>query len=100
MDALNREYDAMTSELFDEFADPCSVVRGAADPVTARCYIEEGVEQVGEYGRVVGTVTHASFIKTEWDPLPRDIVTIDGNARKVQAIDSDDGLVVKAVLHG
>lgn len=100
MDALARDYDAMTSELFGEFADSCTVQRGADPAVASRCVIEKGVERVGQYGQVIGSVTHASFIKTEWDPQPRDVVTIDGNARKIEAIDVDDGLVVKVVLHG
>lgn len=100
MNALNRDFDAMTSDLFDQFADPCTVVRGAADPVTARCVVEDGIESIGQYGQVVGNVTHVSFIKTEWDPQRGDVVTLDGNARNIESIDSDDGLVVKAVLHG
>lgn len=100
MNALNRDFDAMTSDLFDQFADPCTVVRGSADAVTARCVVEDGVAKIGQYGQVIATITRASFIKAEWDPKPRDVVTIDSVARKVEAIDSDDGLVVQVVLHG
>lgn len=100
MNALNREFNAMTSDLFEEFADDCTVTRGAAGPVDARCIVDDGTAQVGEYGQVVGRATRVSFIKAEWDPARGDIVTLDGVGRKVDMIDSDDGLVVVAVLHG
>lgn len=67
--------------------------------------VDDGVAKVGQYGQVIGRVTKISFIKTEWDPVRGDVVTYpDRNgvllARKIEAIDTDDGRVVEAVLHG
>lgn len=93
-------FAGMDAALFDRMADDCTVQRGAVPPAPARCVVEDGVATVGEYGQVTGRVTRVSFIKQEWDPQRGDIVTIDAVARKVEAIDDDDGLVVKAVLHG
>ena len=100
MDAINRDYDAMTAALFDQYSDPCTVTRGAAAPVATRCIVEDGVERIGQHGQVIGRVTRLDFIKTEWSPARGDQVSIDGTIRAIEAIDSDDGLVVKAVLHG
>jgi hypothetical protein len=100
MNARARDFDQPTSDLFDEFADACTVTRGAADPVPSRCIVDDGTAQVGEYGQVIGRVTRVSFIKGEWNPARGDVVTIDGLSRPVERIDADDGLVVEAVLHG
>lgn len=100
MNALHRDFDAQTSELFEQFADACVVTRGADPAVTTRCVAEDGVEVVGEYGRVVGRATRVSFIKTEWDPKRGDLVSLDDTVRAVESLDSDDGLVVQVVLHG
>lgn len=98
MESLNRDFDDPTSDLFDQFADPCTVVRGTAPSVATRCVTEDGVQKLGEYGQVIATVRRVSFIKTEWLPVRGDMVTIDGDARMVECIESDDGLVVSAVL--
>lgn len=101
MSALCRQFDAPTRDLFEEFADPCTVTRNGAGPIPSRCIVEDGTAQVGEYGQVSGRVTKLSFIKREWNPARGDVVTLeDGSARKVEAIDSDDGIVVEVVLHG
>lgn len=97
---MNAQFNAMDAALFDQFADPCTITRGAAEPVTGRCIVEDGTAVIGEYGQVIGRVSRVSFIKAEWDPARGDIVNIDNLARKVESIDSDDGLVVTAVLHG
>lgn len=100
MDALHRDFDQPISDLFDRFADACVITRGAAAPVTTRVILEDGVEQIGEYGRVIGRATRASFIKSEWDPQRGDVISVDSTLRPVESIDNDDGLVVQVVLHG
>lgn len=97
--SVNAAFDPMQSALFDQLADPCTVTRGAAQPVASRCIVEDGVARLGEYGQVIGRVRMVSFIKSEWDPARGDVVTIDGTAQTVEAIEEDDGLVVKVVLN-
>lgn len=97
---MNAQFNAMDIALFDQLAAACTITRGAADPVTARAIVDDGTAQVGQYGQVVGRVTRISFIKAEWDPQRGDVVTIDGLIRSIESIESDDGLVVEAVLHG
>jgi hypothetical protein len=96
---VNAQFASMHTALFNRLADPCTVTRGAAAPVDSRCIVEEGDERLGEYGQVIGRVRMVSFIKSEWDPARGDVVTIDGTAQTVEAIEEDDGLVVKVVLN-
>jgi hypothetical protein len=101
VNAVNAMFAPMGDALFDQFAAPVTIQRGAAALVGGRCIVDDGTAQVGEYGQVIGRVTRVSFIKAEWDPARGDIVTTeDGTARKIESIEEDDGLVVKAVLHG
>lgn len=99
---MNAQFADMHAALFDRLAVPVTVQRGtAALPVAARCIRDDVVASVGEYGQVIGRVTKVSFIKAEWDPKRGDVVTFaDNTAQTVEAIDSDDGFVVEAVLHG
>lgn len=90
----------MHAALFGQFAGPCTVQRGADAPVATRCIKDDGVGRLGQYGQVIGRVSKISFIKSEWDPARGDVVTLDGAALKIEAIDNDDGYIVEAVLHG
>lgn len=94
------QFAPMDDALFAQFADACTIKRGTDDAAPGRCIVEDGIEQVGEYGRVVGRATRVSFIKGEWDPQRGDQITIDDVMRPVESIDSDDGLVVQVILHG
>ena len=77
-----------------------TVARGTDAPVTVRAIVERGIERVGEYGQIIGTVTRVSFRATQWQPKRGDRVTIDDDMRPIEAIDTDDGYVAQAVLHG
>lgn len=98
---MNAQFAGMHATLFDQFSVPVTVQRGAALPVASRCIVDDGTAQIGEYGRVIGRVAKLSFVKTEWNPARGDVVTFaDGSASKVEAIESDDGIVVEVVMHG
>lgn len=90
----------MDATLFEAFAIDASVVRGSDPAVPVRVVIDQGVERLGEYGQVVARVTLASFRNVEWKPQPGDVLTLNGVERAIDDIDSDDGYVSKAVLHG
>ncbi len=77
-----------------------TVQRGAAAPITVTAIVEDGVAQLGHHGQVIGRMSKVVFLRSQWLPVRGDLVTIDGLTRKVEAIDTDDGLVVEAVLHG
>lgn len=100
MNAVHRQFDAPTDDLFVEFADPCTVTRDGAGPIPMRCIVDDGVAQMGEYGQIIGRVTHVSFVKAEWCPKRGDVVTLaDGRSKSVEIIDSDDGLVVECTVN-
>lgn len=96
----NAQFDSMHDELFSQFAESCNVQRGTDTPVTTRCIVDDGVARIGQYGNVIGRVSKVSFLRSEWQPQRGDVVIIDTLARKVESIDTDDGFVVEAVLHG
>lgn len=97
--AIN-EFSAMHGELFGEFAEAGTVQRGAAAATAVRMLPDDGIVEVGEYGRTVGTKRVRAFLKSEWDPQRGDVVTVRGSSAKVADILSDDGYLVKVVLHG
>jgi len=88
------------ADLFDALGVDAFVQRGTDAAVPVRVVVEDGVARVGEYGQVVGRNTCINFLRAQWLPVRGDLVTIDGNARKVDAMDIDDGIVVRVVLHG
>jgi hypothetical protein len=88
------------ADLFDALGVDAFVQRGADAPVPVRVVVEDGVARVGEYGQVIGRNTCVNFLRAQWIPARADLVTIDGSTRKVDAIDTDDGIVARVVLHG
>jgi hypothetical protein len=92
---MNAQFAGMHTSLFDQFADACTVTRGAADPVTTRCIVDDGVAVLGEYNQVIGRARRVSFIKTEWAPARGDVITLGDGIVKVERIESDDGQVVE-----
>lgn len=100
MNVADAHFQCADAKLFDVFATPCSIARGIVPGFGGRCIVDDGVAKIGQYGQVIGRVTKVSFIKSEWDPARGDVVTIDGVARKVEALDTDDGRIVGVVLHG
>lgn len=100
MNALAPDFDGMDAAIFDTLATDASIVRGTAAAVAVRVIVEDGMEKVGQYGQVIGRVTKVSFMKSAWAPARGDVLTLNGVARAVEAIDSDDGYVVGVVLHG
>lgn len=74
--------------------------RGTAAAVTVTAIVEDGVAQIGHQGQVIGRMTKVQFLRSQWAPARGDLVTIDGLTRKIEAIDTDDGMVVEVVLHG
>lgn len=95
--------DAMAAadlDLFDAFGQDATVQRGAAAAVDVRVVLEDGVQVLGDYGQVVGTVTQASFINDQWEPQQGDVLALASGTRKVDKIVENDGLVTTVVLHG
>ncbi len=100
MSVTFEDWQDQAAALFDAFAEPCLVQRGALPVVSTRAVADDAVLNVGEYGRVLGAVRTRKFLKAEWSPQRGDIVTMRGSIGRVESIKSDDGIVVEAVLHG
>lgn len=93
-------FDGMHEDLFDQFGQDGTIQRGAAAPVPVRVVIDQGVKRYGTNGEVVATVTVVSFMVAQWIPSAGDVVSVGAWSKKVDVLDSDDGYVAKAVMHG
>lgn len=93
-------FDDMHAELFEVFGQDGFVTRGVDPAVPVRVVIDRGVEQFDDLGRVVRRVDVASFNVAEWSPQQNDVLAIGAWSKQVDAIDSDDGFVAKAVMYG
>lgn len=80
--------------------EPATLQRGVAAPVAVAVVLSEGVERIGDYGQVIGNRTHAAWMRADFAPLAGDMLTVRGITRAVEAIVSDDGLVVEVALYG
>jgi hypothetical protein len=96
----NPAFVASTARLIKVLGVGINVQRGADAPVNVTAIIEDGVAQVGQHGHVISRMTKVIFLRSQWLPARGDLVTIDGVTRKLEAIDTDDGMAVEAVLHG
>ncbi|HXD35437.1 MAG TPA: hypothetical protein VN624_02210 [Rhodanobacter sp.] len=77
------------------------VTRGSVDSDPLQVVVHDGVARVGEYGQVVGRNTRVDFLRSAFQPVRGDLVSLNGGPlRKVDAIEVDDGFVVQVVLHG
>jgi hypothetical protein len=90
----------MDAELFAQFGEAATVQRGADAAVPVTVVLDRGVEKMGDYGQVVARVTTAMFRNVEWVPAQGDVLHLTAGDRKVESIDSDDGMVTTVVLHG
>ncbi|MBB1061885.1 head-tail joining protein [Marilutibacter spongiae] len=97
---LDPAFTDMDDSLFEVFGVDGTVQRGLDVAVPVRLIIDEGVARLGDHGQKIGQVTVASFKVPQWRPKVGDLVTIDGVARKVDDVDSDDGYVARVVLLG
>jgi hypothetical protein len=88
------------ASLMDALGTDATVQRGSDAAVPVRVVVRDGVSRLGQYGQVVGRNTVVSFLRSQWQPKREDVLTLDGVARKVEAIDEDDGIAVTVVLHG
>jgi hypothetical protein len=89
-----------SSELFAAMGEQGTVTRGAGGPVVVQLYVDDAVQDVGQYGRVVGSKRVVSALNTDWLLARGDIVTVRGRTAKVDEILTDDGIVNTVVLHG
>ena len=97
---MTSPYAALHASLFDTLSEPVSLQRDDNLPITVPAIVRLGVTNAGEFGRVVGSRTTVSLPRDQWQPRRGDRVTLRGVTYTVEAIASDDGYVVEAILHG
>lgn len=94
------DFGDMHAALFEAFAVPATIQRGASAPVSVDVVVDEGQQVQGEFGRVTGQVTVVHVQVAQFRAAVGDQVTLNSVARPIVAIQRDDGFVVQAVLHG
>ncbi len=93
-------FATMHRDLLVPLGEQGTVVRGVGDPVSLTLYVDDGVQDVGQYGRVVGNKRVIAMMKADWAPARGDLITVRGRTSKVEEILTDDGIVVTVVMHG
>lgn len=96
---MSLDLDPVHLAQFEVFGVDASVRRGD-DTVHTRVIVRDGVDKIGEFGRVIGRTRQVCFLRDWFQPRRGDIVTIGSRTQPVEAIVADDGFVVEAVLHG
>lgn len=101
MDML-ADFTAATRELLSVLGDSeqGTIVRGEAEPVTLTLFVDDAVQDVGQYGRVIGNKRVVSAMNADWLLARGDVVTVRGRTAKVDEILANDSIVNTAVLHG
>lgn len=94
------DFGDMHASLFEVFAVPATIQRGAAAPVSVDVIVDEGQQVQGDFGRVTSQVTVVHMQVAQFRAAVGDQVTIGGVSRPIVALQRDDGFVVEAVLHG
>lgn len=90
----------MDTTLLDTFGEDATVQRGTDAAVPVRVFVQRGVQKLGEFGQVVARVHTATFQNSQWEPAQGDVLVYSTGTRKIESIDSDDGFMTVAVLHG
>lgn len=101
MDML-ADFTAATRDLLAVMGDSVQarVVRGGSDPLLLQLFVDDAVQDVGQYGRVIGNKRVVSAMNADWLFARGDIVTVRGRSAKVDEILTNDSIVNTAVLHG
>lgn len=94
------DFAAASRALLATLGEQGTVVRGASAPVTLMLYVDDAVQDVGQYGRVVGNKRVLGMLRDDWQPARGDVITVRGRTAKVDEILTDDGIVVTVVMHG
>lgn len=94
------DFAAMHRDLLATLGEQGTVVRGVADPVAIMLFVDDAVQDVGQYGRVVGNKRVLAMMRDDWQPARGDVITVRGRTSKVDEILADDGIAVTVVMHG
>ena len=96
---MSIDLDPVHLAQFEVFGVDASVRRDD-ETIQTRVIVRDGVDKIGEFGRVIGHTRQICFLRDWFQPRRGDVVTIGGCAQPVEAIVADDGFVVEVALHG
>lgn len=88
----------LISVLGDE--DQGTVVRGGVASAPFTMFVDDAVQDVGQYGRVIGNKRVIAALNSDWVFARGDLVTVRGRSGKVEEILANDGIVNTVVMHG
>lgn len=94
------DFTAATRELLAVLGEQGTVVRGAADPVPLTFFVDDALQELGNYARVMSGKRAIGMMKADWQPARGDVITVRNETRKVDEIATDDGIIVVVVMHG
>lgn len=97
---MNAAFANAGARILADIGEDVIVQHGTDPALTVRALVEDGVARIGQYGNVIGRQTKLTFLRSDFIPQRGDTVTLNGIDRKIEAIDTDDGFIVEAVLHG
>jgi hypothetical protein len=93
-------FGAADDALFARLGEPGTVVRAGMAAQDVTLMVNDSLQNVGQFGRVVGGRRVVSARNHEWVFQRADEVTVRGRTAKVEALLDNDGLVNRVVLHG
>lgn len=93
-------FGAADDALFAQLGEQGAVARADAPAVPVVLMVEDSLQDVGQFGRVVGGRRVLSARNREWVFQRSDEVTVRGRTAKVDVLLNNDGLVNRVVLHG
>lgn len=96
------DFTAATREVLSVLGDEVqgTIARGdvVSEPLTL--FVDDALQDVGRFGRVVGNKRVVSAMNGDWLFARGDVVTVRGRTSKVEEILANDGIVNTVVLHG
>lgn len=96
------DFTAATRDLLAVMGDSerVSVVRGASAPVVLNLFVDDAIQDLGQYGRVVASKRVVQAMNADWIFKRADVVTVRGRSAAVEEVLANDSIVNTVVLHG
>jgi len=96
------DFTDATRELITVMGDEvqATITRGGIVSPPLTLIVDDAVQDIGQYGRVIGNKRVVAAMNIDWLFARGDIVTVRGRSSKVDEILADDGIVNTVVLHG
>ncbi|MGC1547229.1 MAG: hypothetical protein WA777_01765 [Rhodanobacter sp.] len=96
------DFTAMHRELLSVMGDEVqgTITRGGVVSEPLTLYVDDAVQDVGQYGRVIGNKRVVAALNADWLFQRGDVVDVRKRSAKVDEVIANDGIVNTVVLHG